>query len=44
MLSKTLEDVLERIETRPADRHENAAGVVIEREEQRAGCVSISES
>jgi hypothetical protein len=44
MVSKTLKDVLERIETWPADRQEDAARVLIEMEEQDAGQVSISDS
>jgi hypothetical protein len=44
MSSKTLKDVLERIETWPAERQEDAARVLIEMEEQDARQVSISDS
>jgi hypothetical protein len=44
MTSKTLKDVLERIERWPADRQEDAARVLIEMEEQDARQVSISDS
>ncbi len=44
MVSKTLKDVLERIETWPEERQEDAARVLIEMEEQDTRRVSISDS
>ena len=44
MASKTLKDLLERIETWPAERQEDAARVLLEMEEQDAEHVSIDES
>jgi hypothetical protein len=44
MAGKILKDVLERVETWPADRQEDAARVLIEMEEQDARLVSISDS
>ena len=43
MVGKILKDVLERIETWPAERQEDAARVLIEMEEQDARQVSISD-
>ena len=44
MVSKTLKDILDRIEAWPAERQEDAARVLIEMEEQDSKPVSISES
>jgi hypothetical protein len=44
MVGKILKEVLERIETWPAERQEDAARVLIEMEEQDARQVSISDS
>ena len=44
MVSKTLKDILDRIEAWPAERQEDAARVLIDMEEQDSKPVSISES
>ena len=44
MVGKILKEVLERVETWPAERQEDAALVLIEMEEQDARQVSISDS
>jgi hypothetical protein len=44
MVGKILKEVLERVETWPAERQEDAARVLIEMEEQDANQVSISDS
>ncbi len=44
MVGEILREVLERVETWPAERQEEAARVLIEMEEQDARQVSISDS
>jgi hypothetical protein len=44
MASKTLKEVLERVETWPEDRQEDAADLLIEMERQDAYSISLSDS